>query len=108
MTIPATEDEIIQTILPGKKATVIKFYTDSCSPCKMMEPIVDRLAHDYQGTVEFYKVNAEQCGSLLGEYDITKVPAFLFLNEEGETTVHMGAIPPSVFRTKIANYCNVY
>ena len=63
----------------GNRPTVIDFYANWCGPCKMMAPIMDELAEEYSGKVDFYKVDTEAEQELAAVFGIRSIPTFLFI-----------------------------
>ena len=81
----------------GDKPCIIDFYADWCQPCKMVAPVLDDLAEEYQGKIDIYKVNTEQQQQLAAIFNIRSIPSFLFVPKEGEPQMAMGALPKETF-----------
>ena len=62
----------------GKKPALIDFYADWCQPCKIVGPILEELAKEYDGKIDIYKVNTEQEQELSGAFGIQSIPSLLF------------------------------
>lgn len=77
----------------GDLPTVIDFYADWCMPCKMLAPTIDKLAEEYKGKVNFYKVNTENEPELSGAFGIQSIPSLLFIPMEGQPQMAAGALP---------------
>ena len=61
--------------------TLVDFYADWCGPCKMLSPVLSKLADRYAGQVEFIKVNVDDEMELAVKYGITSIPnLILFKN----------------------------
>ena len=75
----------------GDKPAIIDFYASWCGPCKMVAPVLEELAAEYDGQIYVYKVNTEQEQELAALFNIRSIPSFLF----------MGAMPKSSFKEAI-------
>ena len=81
----------------GDKPAVIDFYADWCGPCKMVAPILEELSEEYAGKIDIYKVNTEQEQELASVFGIQSIPSLLFVPQEGEPQMAMGALPKETF-----------
>ena len=81
----------------GDKPCVIDFYADWCSPCKMVAPVLEELAKDYDGKIDVFKVNTEEEQELASAFGIRSIPSFLFVPAEGEPQMALGALPKETF-----------
>jgi len=81
----------------GEKPCVIDFYADWCGPCKMVAPVLEELAKDYDGKINVYKVNTEEEQELASAFGIRSIPSFLFVPAEGQPQMAMGALPKETF-----------
>ncbi len=73
------EAEVLKSDVP----VLVDFYADWCGPCKMMMPVVEKLAETYEGKVKVGKVNADECNELAAKYNVMSIPCFLvFKNGE--------------------------
>lgn len=79
-------------VFQGKRPAVVDFYATWCGPCKMMAPVVEGLAKDYAGKVDFYKVDIDKEQDLASAFGIQSIPTFLFVPVDGNPTVQMGAM----------------
>lgn len=77
-------------VFAGHRPVVIDFYATWCRPCKMMSPIVEQLAKQYAGKVDFYKVDIDQEPELASVFGIQSIPTFLFIPMKGKPTAQMG------------------
>ena len=87
----------------GDLPCVIDFYADWCGPCKMVAPIIDELSKEYEGTVNFYKIDTEQEAELSSMFGIRSIPTILFVPLEGQPKALMGALPKEQFMQVIDN-----
>lgn len=79
-------------VFAGDQPVIIDFYADWCRPCKMVAPIMDQLATEYQGKVRIYKVNTDQQRELAGLFNISSIPAVLFVPVSGKPQMSVGAM----------------
>lgn len=81
----------------GDKPAMIDFYADWCQPCKMVGPIVDELATEYEGKVDVYKLDTETQNEIASTFGIQSIPSILFIPLEGKPQMSVGAIPKETF-----------
>ena len=80
-------------IYKGEVPCVIDFYADWCKPCRMIAPIMDDLASEYDGRVKIYKIDTEKEKRLAQVFQIRSIPAVLFSPVEGRPMMQAGALP---------------
>jgi thioredoxin len=81
----------------GEIPCVIDFYADWCGPCKMVAPVLEELANDFDGKLNVFKVNTEEEQELASAFGIRSIPSFLFVPSEGQPQMAMGALPKDTF-----------
>lgn len=77
----------------GDIPAVIDFYADWCMPCKMLAPTIEELSKEYEGKVNFYKINTEEEPELSQAFGIQSIPSLLFVPMEGKPQMSAGALP---------------
>ena len=85
----------------GDKPAIIDFYASWCGPCKMVAPILEELAAEYDGQIYVYKVNTEQEQELAALFNIRSIPSFLFIPMNDKPQMAMGAMSKSSFKEAI-------
>ncbi|MDE0267255.1 MAG: thioredoxin [Thaumarchaeota archaeon] len=73
------ESEVINSEIP----VFVDFWAEWCGPCRMVGPVVEELAGDYDGKVKFVKVNIDEASELASKYQVYSIPT-LFLFNKGE------------------------
>ena len=91
----------------GSKPCLIDFYANWCGPCKMVAPILEELQKEYGETIVIYKVNTEDEQELAGMFGVQSIPSLLFVPQEGQPQMAMGALPKPTFEKAIADVLKV-
>lgn len=91
------EEEVIKSDIP----VLVDFYADWCGPCKMMMPIVEKLAETYDGKIKVGKVNSDEEGNLAGKYNIMSIPSFLIFKNGEVVDSALGAMPIDALAKKL-------
>lgn len=77
----------------GDVPCIIDFYADWCQPCKIVSPILEELATEYEGKLKVYKVNTEVEQELAGAFGIQSIPSLLFIPVDDQPQMAVGALP---------------
>lgn len=85
----------------GERPAIIDFYATWCGPCKMLAPVLDELAAEYEGQIDIYKVNVEEEEELSALFGIRSVPSILFIPMEGQPQMAQGAMPKLALKEAI-------
>lgn len=85
----------------GDKPCIIDFYADWCGPCKMVAPILEELANEYDGEIYIYKVDTEAEQQLAAEFGIRSIPSLLFVPMGEAPQMAQGALPKDAFKQAI-------
>jgi len=81
----------------GNKPCIVDFYADWCGPCKIVAPILEDLAKEYEGKLDVYKVDTEKETELASIFGIRSIPSLLFVPKDGQPQMAMGALPKEAF-----------
>lgn len=88
----------------GKLPAIIDFYADWCGPCKMVAPVLEELATEYDGKIIIYKVDTEAEMELASVFGIQSIPTFLFIPVDASPIMQPGAFPKNVFKEIIEDH----
>lgn len=91
----------------GSKPCLIDFYADWCGPCKMVAPILEELQKEYGENIVIYKVNTEDQQELAGMFGVQSIPSLLFVPQDGQPQMAMGALPKQTFEKAISDVLKV-
>ena len=75
--VTLTAENFDQEVLKSTTPVLVDFWAEWCGPCKMVAPILDELATEYDGKVKIGKVNIDDHQSLASEYGIRAIPTLL-------------------------------
>ncbi len=91
----------------GNKPCLIDFYANWCGPCKVVAPVLEQLAREYDGKLDIYKVDTEIEQELAAVFRIQSIPSILFVPMDGAPQMAMGALPKETFERAFADVLKV-
>ena len=93
------EEEVLNADVP----VLVDFYADWCGPCKMMAPVVEKLAAEFEGKMKIGKCNTDENMPLAQKYRIVNIPTFMIFKNGQVVETFKGAMSISALRSKCEN-----
>jgi len=91
----------------GNLPCIIDFYADWCGPCKMVEPILQELAQEYQGKLNIYRVDTQAQQELAAAFGIQSIPSMLFVPLNDKPQMAIGALPKKTLKKAVKEVLKV-
>lgn len=93
-----------QWVFEGDKPAIVDFYADWCRPCRMISPILEELAVEYEGKIDVYKVDTDAQRELATIFGIQSLPTVLFIPMDGKPSAQKGALPKESYKQIIDEF----
>ena len=94
-------NENFQELLAQGLPMLVDFSATWCGPCKMLSPLVDQLADEYEGKAIVGGADVDECQDLAMEYGIRSVPTIIFFKDGKPVDKSVGAVPKNVLEDKL-------
>lgn len=85
----------------GDKPTIVDFTASWCGPCQRISPILEELAKECEGQITIYKVDVDKEKGLAHAFNVSSIPAVLYIPLEGEPVMTVGARGKERFKEEI-------
>ncbi len=95
--IEVTEATFEETIVRSAQPVMVDFWADWCPPCKMIAPVMEDLAAEYEGRVKVCKVNVDNNPKLASRFGVRSIPTILFFKDGEIKDQVIGALPRNQF-----------
>ena len=99
--VTLTQESFAQQVLQSAVPVLVDFWAEWCGPCKMIAPLLEELADEYDGKVKIGKVNIDEQQSLATEYGIRAIPTLLLFNKGQVADQIVGARSKRDFKTSL-------
>ncbi len=88
-----TEDNFKREVLNSEQPVLVDFWADWCAPCRRIAPVIEELAHEFDGRATIAKVNVDEEPELARRYCIRSIPSLLFFRS-GEAVDRLAGVQP--------------
>jgi len=105
--IHVTDTAFEKTVLQSKLPVIVDFWAPWCGPCKMVAPILEKLAKDYDGKLVVAKVNTDENQEWAGRYGVQGIPTMLFVAQGKVLHRQVGAVPEGILREALDQFLEV-
>jgi thioredoxin 1 len=96
-----TDDTFETEVINSDTPVLVDFWADWCAPCKMIAPIVEDLANEYDGKVKFTKVDVDSNPKTATSYGIRGIPTLLIFKGGQPVGQVVGAVPKSALKSRL-------
>src|SRR5687768_18509776 len=102
--VAVTDADFEQQVEQNDKLTVVDFWATWCGPCRMIAPILDQLATDYQGKVKVAKLDVDTNIKTATRFNVRSIPLLLFFKDGKVVDQIVGAVPKAHIETKLQQH----
>ena len=99
--IHITSQNFDSEIATYKGVVLVDFWAEWCGPCRMMGPVIDELANDYEGKAKISKLNVDEEHNIAIKFGITSIPTLRIFKDGNPIDKIIGAVPKSVLSNAI-------
>jgi thioredoxin 1 len=102
--IHVTDSTYEQTVLKSTIPVIVDFWAPWCGPCKMVAPILDKFAKEYEGKLLVAKINTDENQEWMMKYGIQGIPTMLFVANGRIVHRQVGALPERMLRDTVTQF----
>ncbi|MBX2846242.1 MAG: thioredoxin [Saprospiraceae bacterium] len=101
MALTFTDANFQTEVLDQDQVTLVDFWAEWCGPCRMIGPVVEELATEFEGRAKIGKVNVDDNPGVASQYGIRSIPTLLFIKNGEIVDKQVGVAPKSVLQQKL-------
>jgi thioredoxin 1 len=101
MALELTDSNFEEVVLKSNKPVLVDFWAEWCGTCRMVGPVVEELAKEYEGKAVIGKLDVDSNPKIATEFGIMSIPALLFFKDGKVVDKQVGAVPKHVLASKL-------
>ena len=105
--VHVTDAAFEKTVLQSELPVIVDFWAPWCGPCRMVAPILDKLAKEKSGKLVVAKVNTDENPEWAGRYGVQGIPTMLFVANGKIVHRQVGALPEPALRSVVDEFLDV-
>ena len=99
--VEVTDDTFESEVISSDVPVLVDFWAEWCAPCKMIAPIVEDLAGEYDGRIKFAKMDVDANPRIPGSFGIRSIPTLLIFKGGSPVGQVVGAVPKTVLKSRL-------
>jgi thioredoxin 1 len=101
---PVTDDSFEEEVIKSSLPVLVDFWAPWCGPCRMVAPIVDEIAQEYEGKLKVLKINTDENPNIASQYGIRSIPTLMIFKGGEKVDTVVGAVPKNTLSATISKH----
>ena len=97
-----SDADFTEKVLESDKPAVVDFWATWCQPCKRLDVLLEKMAHEYDGKVSFFKIDVNESNSTASRYAVRSIPMLLFFDGGEVVDQAVGALSEETLEEKLS------
>lgn len=102
--VEVTDNSFKQDVLDSEIPVLVDFWAPWCGPCRMVAPVVDEIAQQYEGQVKVVKLNTDENPAVASQYGIRSIPTLMIFKGGLKVDMVVGAVPKTTLANTLEKY----
>ncbi len=104
MTEAVTDSTFKESVLESEVLVLVDFWAPWCGPCRMVAPVVDEIAQQYEGQIKVVKLNTDENPATASNYGIRSIPTLMIFKGGERVDMVVGAVPKTTLANTLEKY----
>jgi thioredoxin 1 len=99
-----TDSSFKEQVIDSEVPVLVDFWAPWCGPCRMVAPVVDEIASQYEGQIKVVKINTDENPNVASQYGIRSIPTLMIFKGGQKVDMVVGAVPKTTLANTLEKY----